>query len=347
MNKKILVLNQGNTENLGDIAINDTVTKYFNNKNYIVDFYPFWDEKLVFGNKYEKYPKIIRWTLWHFEIFLDFFNKKNINKKIKNSCYNAIIIGGGELLSSHYGFNSSLLLWTRVAMRKEIPIYLFGVSGDLEMSKHKLKRYMKALKNCSEVFVRDSYTKEICSNYYNVNCTHIPDVVFGYNEICNKNIEVKSLRNHLLIVPIEYYYKIKENMKLPNTKCYYEYLINLIKKHVTKDKMVIITSSVLSDNEFSKKFYLYAKDELKDFKIEFKEYTNLEDYIKLIKKSYTVISGRMHALILSVINGSKIVPIPFKNKLVVFEKEYASNKDIKKVEKKVINAFNKLEKLIK
>lgn len=347
MHKKILILNQGNTPNLGDIAINDTITTYFKNKNYDIDFYPFWDEKVVFGNKYENYPKVVRWMLWHFEIFLDFFNRKSINKKIKNSRYDSIIIGGGELLSSHYGFNSSLFLWTKVAKKKNIPIYLFGVSGDLEMSGHKLKRYMKALKKCDKVFVRDAYTKEICMNYYNVNSIHIPDVVFGYNEIIKKSTAAKKSKNTLLIVPIEYYDKIKKNMDLDSEESYFKYLISLIKKYVNNDKKVIVTSSVLSDNDFSKRFYAFAKNELENIKLEFKEYTNLDNYISLINKSYTVISGRMHALILAKINGCKIVPIPFKNKLVVFKKEYASNKDIKKVENKVIDAFNKLEKLIK
>ena len=59
-----------------------------------------------------------------------------------------------------------------------------------------------------------------------------------------------------------------------------------------------------------------------------------------------VISGRMHALILAKINGCKIEIIPFKNKLVVFKKEYASNEDIKGIENKVIEAFNSLENLI-
>ena len=46
--KKILILNQGNTENYGDIAIKSVLDKFFSTK-YDIDFIPYWDEKKIFG----------------------------------------------------------------------------------------------------------------------------------------------------------------------------------------------------------------------------------------------------------------------------------------------------------
>ena len=52
--KKILILNQGNTENYGDIAIKSVLDKFFSTK-YDIDFIPYWDEKKIFGLFFSKF----------------------------------------------------------------------------------------------------------------------------------------------------------------------------------------------------------------------------------------------------------------------------------------------------
>ena len=50
--KKILVLNQGNTENIGDIAINDVITQFFVSKDFRYGLlgHPWRKEIYVFGD---------------------------------------------------------------------------------------------------------------------------------------------------------------------------------------------------------------------------------------------------------------------------------------------------------
>ena len=106
-NKKILVLNQGATQNYGDIAINNTIITYLKKQGFEVDYFPFWLEELVFGKKYEKIPKFIMKVIWHLQFLLDGLLKKTIRKNIVILKYDAIIIGGGELLCGHRGFNTA------------------------------------------------------------------------------------------------------------------------------------------------------------------------------------------------------------------------------------------------
>ena len=55
MTKRILLLNQGKTKNLGDIAINETISTFLNKQNIVVDNELFWSEENVYGKNYNKY----------------------------------------------------------------------------------------------------------------------------------------------------------------------------------------------------------------------------------------------------------------------------------------------------
>lgn len=348
MSKKnnILIINQGNTTNYGDIAINKTITTFFEDKGIHVDFFPFWSEEKVFGKKYSKIPKIIMRIIQHLPFILDIFYKRNIKINIKNLNYDGVVIGGGELLCGHRGFNSALYVWTKLLKNKNIPIYLLGVSGDIEMSKVLLIRNRKSLNRCSKIYVRDKYTYKVCKNFYNVKCNYNPDVVFAFNKICKRKNDNKISKKFIMCVPINYNNQVKNNLKIENINQYYKYLVNLIKENNNDNKNVIITSSVLYDNSFSKDFYIYAKNNLNGVEVIFKEYSNLNDYITLLNESQIVISGRMHALILGLIYGCNIVIIPFKKKLKVFQDEYVNIKDIYKVEENALEGLEDLFKVI-
>lgn len=344
--KKILILNQGHTENYGDVAINETVTSFFKCKNFEVDFFPFYSEELSLGKNYKKIPKNILKILYYFPFILDRIVKKTINKNFKELNYDGIIIGGGELLCGHREFNSALYVWTKLARRKNIPVYIVGVSGDEDMPKNLINRNKKALNRCSWIYVRDQYTKDICDKFYLVKAEKGPDVVFGYNKICSKKENKTEEKEGVVCVPIQYCYPIKKNMKLNNQEEYYEYLIELIAREVKDKEKITITSSVQSDNEFNNKFYLYVKDKFPKNEVVFERYKNLNQYIKLVQKSRTVISARMHALILAILNNCTIITVPFKKKLEIFNEEYSMDININKVEKDVLDKMNKLYNMI-
>ena len=184
--KRALVINQGHTKNYGDIAINNTITEFFRKKGLEVDFLPFWEETIIFGKNYKDIPYIIIRNIMKRTYLVDFLNELAIKKQIKNKKYDAVIIGGGELIGNHEGFNSSLYILTKIFQKKSVPVYLLAVSGDTDMSNKLKERYKKSLQRCKQVIVRDGHTEKICKEVYKRNCIKGVDVVFSYLKIVDK-----------------------------------------------------------------------------------------------------------------------------------------------------------------
>ena len=340
--KRILVINQGHTNNYGDIAINDTIITFFKNKGIDVEFMPYWEETKVFGKHYRKLPyRLIKNIMKSFFI-VDWLNKRCIKKQLKNKKYNAVIIGGGELLGNHIGFNSSLYVLTKIFNKKDVPVYLLGVSGDIDVSKKMISRYKKSLKRCKEIIVRDNHTKKICNQTYEVSCTKGVDVVFSYLKVTKKNNYDMTKKNIVVLVPISYNYKIKEELNLNNKNEYYDYLKKIVIKNLKGNDRLVVTSTVLDDEKTSKELYQYLLKTIQKNEIQYLPYSSLNNFIDLLKKSNLVISARMHAMILGLIFENKIEAIPFKRKLQVFKEEYQSCKDLDKVQE---NAYVELEKI--
>ena len=348
--QKILLLNQGHTTNYGDIAIHNTIETFLNEQNLETAFYPFWSEENVFGKKYNNYSKKIKKMLFKYSFIIDLFNKLSIKKHIKNIHeFDSIVIGGGELISSHKGFNSSLKVWANLSQKYNIPLYIIGVSGDLNMSKKMLSRNKNSLSKASLVCVRDHYSHKIFTDFYNVNTICMTDVVFAYNHLIKKTSQPKTKKNELLFVHIEFNKTIKKNLNLENENKYIKYLFNIMNKNLNNTNIVTITTSVKDDEKLAEKFYKYAKENNNNDNITFnyQPYSNINEYIKLLNKSQKVISARMHALILALLNNCEISVIPFKEKLITFEKEYSKNINLENTENIALNELNLLYKLIK
>lgn len=345
-NSKVLLLNQGNTPNYGDVAINHTLELFFEQNNIETEFFPFWSEEVVFGKNYNNYSEKTKKILNKSHSILDLFNRLSVNKIVSHiQDYDAIIIGGGELIGSHKGFNSSLKIWSDIAKKYNIPLYILGVSGDLNMSQTMLKRNKESLQKASFICVRDGYSHEIFTNFYKVNNLCMTDVVFAYNKLLKQEISSEPKDDTLLFVPIEFVNNIKKNLKLENEEEYIKYLFNLMNQKLDGIKNVIITTSVLSDDVFAEKFYNYVKEN-SNINCSLEKYSNINNFLELLKKSKIVVSARMHALILALLNNCKISVIPFKEKLITFEKEYSDSINLQKVENKALDELELVYNLI-
>ena len=322
--------------NYGDNAINLVICKILNTNNLSVESKSFWSEEEVFGKKYYTYPKIIRWLLWNCSFLMDFYNYVNINNIIRTNNYDAIIIGGGELLGCNFGFNSSLYLWTKLSKKRGIPVYLIGVSGSLDMPKNKIRRNSKSLSICRRIFVRDSYTKEMVEKKYGYKCERIHDCVFSYKKIFKNNLPKFENKDSILVVPILFYDGIKKGLGLKNEEEYIDYMKSELYKEVIsyKNNKIVITCTDLGDESFSNKLYqsIIEDEKYKKKDIVFCPFTTLDDFLELVNKAELIISSRMHAMILGKIFGSDIYPIAFKNKLKIFKDEYQNIKDINNIE---------------
>ncbi|BBK23522.1 hypothetical protein Aargi30884_24250 [Amedibacterium intestinale] len=338
--KKVLLINQGNTDNLGDQAIYIVLKTFLESKNNKVDFIPFWSEKEVFGKFWETNKSLVLF-LMKFPFVVDFFNYKRIKKACDKIKYDTVVIGGGELLCAHHGFNSSLKCFTKYFKNKNIPIKLIGVSGDLNMRKLYRNRFRESLLRCTYVSVRDGFTKEICENYYKLKIDLFPDVVFAYNKILKKKPNIHKEQS-IVFAPISFNKEVSIGLGLDIISEYTEYLKNLLLENLKEGNNIILTATTKDDYIFVKELYTFLLNEFKGYKIEIKKMSSLEEYIDLVKTSKLVISGRMHAMIIGLIQKNKVVPIEFKTKLKKFNEEYGGDILIEEIENKAYEGLNKL-----
>lgn len=331
--KKVLLFNQGNTCNIGDNAINNVIKKVFEKEEIEYDFFDYWIEEKIFGNLYIKQNrnflyKIILKLIFHFQLLLDLLYTKYLKKNIILKNYDSIVIGGGELLCGHKGFNTAIYNISRLAEHERINLYLIGVSGDLRMPQKRLDRYLISLKRFKKIFVRDKYTKNILDSYYKIESSYYPDVVFSYNKVFyNQNTMNKE--NYLLFVPICFNDNFTTTLKINNEYELVEYYMNIIHEEFKDYDKLYIATTTSEDISIANKIVLILKNENINF--EYIDCKSLDVYLQLVAKTKRIISGRMHAMIIGAIFNNSFRAIPFKEKLINFEKEY-SDINIKKIE---------------
>lgn len=322
--KKVLLLNQGNTNNIGDLAINSVLTKILEKENIDYDFLDYWVEDKIFGKLYinrgnNLFYKFILKIIFHFQILLDIYYICYLKRNINLNNYDSIVIGGGELLCGHKGFNTAIYNITNVSRKKNIQLYLIGVSGDLRMPQKRIKRYSKSLTKFKKIFVRDEYTKKILNDVYKVESTLYPDVVFSYNKVFGEK-RFLNKENSILLVPTYFNKESFKNMNIHNEEQFVDYYMKIIFEEMNRYDKLYITNTAIEDEKITKKIIRRLQKENLNF--EYIKYESLDDYFKLICKTKKIISGRMHAMIMGCICGNDFRVIPFKEKLINFEKEY-------------------------
>ena len=191
---KVLIINEGYSDNLGDQAINDSL-QYLLKSNSIenIEFQDFTKnidapiEISTGSNTSNKSPLMIQ-----------FFKKiipskirwliKNINRIIKASKdnYDLVIIGGGQLILSNATFSIAMFSWVfflRLFGNKNI--ILFAVGSGTKFSFIDTLLYRKTLKKISKIYARDEKSKEILKNTFNIDSEFVYDVAFIHNKITN------------------------------------------------------------------------------------------------------------------------------------------------------------------
>ena len=337
--KKILLINQGHTPNIGDQAIAMSMAAWGKKNGYDCDVMPFWDEKSVFQNvflgKYAKYIKKIPGLL-------DLFTKRWIRELLNKKTYDAAVIGGGELFCNHRGFNSAFGSWVSFLHKRQTDIYVYGVSGDENMPKILLLRNKRALKACKYVGVRDCYSKDVFERNYQVNVQLFPDIVFSNRDLC---LDPSADKRGIVCIPIPNIVFPSANLEVVNQSEYESYLVRLIEEKRVEDEKVFFSTTEQRDekqveqicrniNEKYNKDYVYV------------QYQDVQSFCKLVSDTRLVISARMHAMILGLLNKCEIEPIPFKKKLEMFQKEYGNIIDIEKIIEKSEKGLEELATFI-
>jgi polysaccharide pyruvyl transferase WcaK-like protein len=145
---RVLLINQGHTSNLGDVAINTVITTFLKNHDIDVICRPFEDRVEYFSHLPLPIRSFVGKCVLHIEAILDLLNTLRIRRYLKTDAVTAAVIGGGELLiGQHPGLNSAFFCWTRELHKRGIPIVVVGVSRDSTRHPRFDSRYIQALEN--------------------------------------------------------------------------------------------------------------------------------------------------------------------------------------------------------
>lgn len=333
---KVLVLNEGYSDNLGDQAINDSLHFILreNNINEII-FYDFTKNvskpieiKMITHNKKFKsfvfqfkklIPSKVKWLIKNYARVIDISKRK----------YDLVVIGGGQLLLSNATFAIAMFCWVcflRLFGNKNIVLFAVGSGPKFSVIDKLLFRYI--LNNVSDVYVRDQKSQALLKELFGINAKFVYDVAFIHNKIYKVDITKKN--NILLgLVSLDVYNRYNKERLIKEE--FFETWIRFLGENNIQLKDVKLFYTTKNDRDASLEFQKYIFDKYQ-IKLTLIETNTKEKLVNELAKSEMVISARMHALILGLTYNSKILTYPISDKLKEFYAMFDSNFELLKIQ---------------
>lgn len=341
--KKVLIINQAKSDNIGDKAIGLALEKFYLSRNYLVDMSGYTQTQNIYieeqslkkykATKKYNVPVIIRWFIKE---------KRKIKNEMKkyNNNYDLIIIGGGQLVKSNCYFPFAFNYWSKFSQKHSKKCIVVGVGFDTNLNWFEKKLIEKSFKHINDIIVRDDISFNYITNNFNVKCYKEIDVAFLlYNFIENFNFDHK--KKHATLIMIydysTYRYHFKNNMS--NIE-YWNYWEKILLSELNKGYTVFLGYTTLEDKIETINFSKYIRDKINK-NLPILKNNTVEELLLNISMVDKVITARMHALILSSLMDKISIPIVISSKISQYKKEYMCDNlniedKIKCLEKKLI-----------
>ena len=336
--KKILLINENCSDNIGDHAINYGAIELAKVAGYETVSFGFDAEV-----KYEK-PKII-----NKETRLTKFNKKirsylisnnqplkyfvwylrNVNrlKKITRDNYSYAIIGGGQLIQRGGTFPIAMYFWSRYCKKQGIPVYILGVGCAEDFNIIDKYFYKKSFSCVNEIYVRDNSSIEKLDRFFNTNAKYIPDLAYALYA------DFPETKSNVTIIGVTAYYVYLKNIRelgLSSEIDIDEYVNRWLDKVVVEiqaGNSILFASTTVQDSVISKLVYNKSIDMFGMDKVKILESVpSTFEYINILRTAKKVFSGRMHSLILGHISGCEIEAFNINAKIDLYMNEYSKQK---------------------
>lgn len=350
---KVLVLNEGYSDNLGDQAINNSI-KYLLISNNVeditfTDFAKNLHSKIQYLNKHigisrkkNLLKNFLRVIIPERLIWL----LKNIYKirTIASKKYDLVIIGGGQLLSSNQIFPLALLSWVKYLKKyNNHNIVLFGVGAGTKFSLIDKKVLEFAINKIDKIYVRDYKSQQILKYFFNKDTLFVNDVVFLYSKISNCIQKEIGNANLILLGIVSFNVYEKYNQKKLTKEEYFQTWLDILKKKTISIDNIRLFYTTINDRIECFNFKEYIKNVFnKDISI--CNINSLDDLINIIKSSNLVISGRMHALILALSYHKQIYTYLISDKLIEFHHLYGNKIKLDEIQDNVEIQFKEILK---
>lgn len=362
---RILTINRCNSDNLGDQAIGRSLKKLLELEGYKVTSFDLVSVDLLQHSLREKpsqtkkrvYKRLIgvlkRSSFFSHVLLLTrslqwFFRNFRKIRNIATKNFDIAFIGGGQLILSGGLFPIALFTWVLFLKNSKTEIFLLGVGAGKTYNWYEKILYKKALSFCQEIYLRDNDSIETIKETFGFQPMFIPDLAFCYS-LCTSKKDIRYINRDSLIVGIVDYkvylrYRKEMDFKWLSENDYIllwkKQVIELINK--VQPKNLILTSTTKADLYYSSMLYRTLLEERLTCKIEFvSELLSLEEYYNLLRRGKTIISGRMHALILAQTLGVEVIPWPISRKIVSYEREY-NGTDVRVTQKTIQSTIHSI-----
>jgi len=350
---KVLLVNQYATDNLGDKLIGKVLKDILEQEYHcIVEckkfelFYP--ERTLLQGIEEKSKLKKERKVTYIKNVVIEKIECYSIRRNrifyiLKNNIsleeIDMVIIGGGELIKSNHIFILYLDVWTKLVKKMgKSKLILFGVSSDCNFTIKEKQQLRKILLRFDYINVRDKNSKKILAKISNLKIVYSPDIVFAYQKY-NK-LEYK--KENKIQVSIFDYKSYDFSTIFSNIEEYfifwYQIIVESAKGDLEKVEFFYTTpEDAICTKEFCQKYNKqFGKRIPKDF------YYNEEQIIRKLAEADIVITGRMHAMIIALQYGAKIIPFEFKEKIRFFAKEWKEKRYSDETAWEVVDGVRKM-----
>lgn len=322
---RVIVVNQFNSDNIGDNLIGITFKKFLEDKGIDVMMAGYAQmefQRISFDYAIGKASIVKRIIPSWIKYFLRYKWKiKNEIERISSEKIDAIIIGGGQLIKHGGVFPYCFKDWATFAKRRHISLYIYGVGVDDNIGLMDKIKYQAGLKYAKYISCRDELSSKTISKLIKRNVDTWPDVVFSY--------EVKrteTTENNMLLMPYNFETAHHHFKSITSRDSYYEMLIDIIKSNnYTK---LLLSATTSADLYECRRFQEYLDSKKIQSNLIIVE--NAYDLIKVFRITKKVYTGRMHALILGWLSNCELGVIRISNKVREFEKTYLESEENRK-----------------
>ncbi|WP_243032852.1 polysaccharide pyruvyl transferase family protein [Vibrio cincinnatiensis] len=312
------------SDNIGDQAISDQMERFCKkNESYLVDKADFSFRTSLRTQNVVKVneKKLIRLPIFLKPFLLILKNVGKANDIAKNK-YDLAIIGGGQLILSNGSFSASMFLYALFfkLYGTKVKIVSVGVGERFSLVDKIIYRF--AFYFVDDFFLRDFKSQKNFKTIFDKEAEYSPDIAYFSSGSIEKIITGKHL-----VCPVEYkvyerYYK-EMGCEYINYEIYKIKWVEIIENILLEQSgnEIIITATTLADYDFSLNIFKLLSVKHMD-RVKLVKTESWSEFVDVAKNCESVLSGRMHALILCHNLGLKIVPYKISKKISAFEKFY-------------------------
>lgn len=353
--KKILIVNEGVSPNLGDQLINVAIQKILKEEFALdiqIDFHSYSlsnenikkrsinESTMLSFSRIKRYvAKSILYRYYARKKWLKL--KSNLFSQIRVDDYDILMIGGGQLLNNSWLYPFLFDKWTHLFREKRIITVGIGIGKSFNWLDKILVK--KALQRCEIITVRDSHSKNLTTNKFKLSCEVLLDPVFKISDY----YKFESKNNTAIILPASYENVYLSHNVFMGADEYLKIWLDRTEEYLKIHNRVIIS---ITDLVQDRKIFDDLKSILgNDSRIDFIIPQDYKHLLKIIGTSNAVFSARMHALIVGYSYGCICEVFPISEKLKIFEKDIIKNKEnsIGNVKNKIFKNFSLLVQKIK